>query len=104
MGASEEGVGQQPTNKDVYADISLCNATLTAPNMHMGSLKEDMSLIRKDIQETESCRGQTRSVEDQLPPLLKELKAAMQNVNMLLNKSHVRENRLQKNNKTSNFS
>lgn len=42
---------EEPTLKDVFSAISVCNATLQTLNLHIGGLKEEMVHVRQEIRQ-----------------------------------------------------
>lgn len=97
-----EEAGAEPTIRDVFSAISACNTTLTTLNLHMGGLKTDMTHVRQDLQKMNermvAAEGRISTVEDQLTPMQKELKAATLNIAALMHKVDDLENRSRRSN------
>lgn len=93
---------EQPTLKDVFSAISVCNATLQTLNLHIGGLKEEMVHVRQEIRQindrVKEAENRVSTVEDQLPPMSKAIQSHAQDIGALLNKVDDLENRSRRNN------
>lgn len=93
---------EQPTLKDVFSAISVCNATLQTLNLHIGGLKEEMVHVRQEIRQindrVKEAENRVSTVEDQLPPMSKAIQSHAQDIAALLNKVDDLENRSRRNN------
>lgn len=93
---------EEPTLKDVFTAISSCNSALAGLSMQVGSMQEQLSLMRQDIQKvnerTTVVEGKVSDIEDKLPPLSRNIQRHDQLIANLLSKSDDLENRLRRNN------
>lgn len=97
---SEDSI--QPSLSDILHAVHKCTASVDDLKEKFGGLKETVSLMRQDLQKirerTTAVEGRVSEVEDQLPPLNRDVRMATQNAFQALNKTDEIENRLRRNN------
>lgn len=93
---------EEPTLKDVLAAVTKCNSALAHLSVQVGSMQEQLSFVRHDIQKvnerTTAVEGRVSDIEDKLPPLSRDVRRHDQLLTNLLSKTDDLENRLRRNN------
>lgn len=93
---------EEPTLKDVLAAVTKCNSALSNLSVQVGSMQEQISFVRHDIQRvterTTAVEVRVSDLEDKLPPLLQDVQRHDRLITTLLSKTDDLENRLRRNN------
>lgn len=92
----------EPTLRDVLLAVNQCNTSLSSLTLQMGNLKEDIGLIRQNIQRiterTTAVETRVSDLEDQSGVLQKDTRRHTQQITTLMAKVDDLENRSRRNN------
>lgn len=93
---------KEPTLKDVFVVVSACQGSLKELCDQMKGVKEDLILVRQDLQKTAerttALEGRTSQLEDDILPLIKEVKNMKEQMARYTSKMDELENRNRRDN------
>lgn len=93
---------QKPTLNDILRAVHRCTASVDGLKEQFGGLTETVSLLRQDLQKirerTTSVEGRISDMKDQMPPLTRDTRTALQQAAQATAKTEDIENRLRRNN------
>lgn len=93
---------KEPTLMDVFLAVSACNGSLKDLCEQMKGVKEDLTLVRQDLQKTAErttvLEGRVSQIEDDISPLIKEVKSMKEQISKHASKMEEMENRSRRDN------
>lgn len=97
-----DDVQSEPTLRDVLLAVNQCNTSLSSLTIQMGNLKEDIGLIRQNIQRiterTTAVETRVSDLEDQSGIVQKDTRRHTQQISTLMARVDDLENRSRRNN------
>lgn len=98
----EEEGSEQPTLADILKAVNKCTASVNNLQVRFGGLKEEVSLIRQDIQKirerTTAAESRISELEDKLPTLIRDSQSTTRLARATDTRAEDFENRLRRNN------